>query len=144
MLDIRPIDPRFAVAPQIAPEDAAAIRAAGYVLVINNRPDAEAPGQPDGAAVEAACRAAGLDYLAVPVDHQGFRLDQVTATVDAIAGATGPILAYCRSGTRSCHLWALASAGMGVPVVTVIAQAGEAGYDLSGARALLQSVAAGA
>ena len=53
MLDIRPIDSRFAVAPQIAPEDAAEIRAAGYVLVINNRPDDEAPGQPTGEAVEA-------------------------------------------------------------------------------------------
>ncbi|WP_375288126.1 TIGR01244 family sulfur transferase [Sphingomonas sp.] len=144
MLDIRPIDSRFAVAPQIAPEDAAEIRAAGYVLVINNRPDDEAPGQPTGEAVEAACRAVGLDYLAVPVDHHGFRLDQVTATLDAIAAANGPILAYCRSGTRSCHLWALASAGMGVPVDDLIVQAGGAGYDLAGARPLLQSVAAGA
>ena len=144
MLDIRRIDDNFAVAPQIAPEDAAAIRAAGYVLVINNRPDGEVPGQPDGNAIEAACRAAGLAYLAVPVDHHGVRLDQVTATVDAIGSAGGPILAYCRSGTRSCHLWALASAGMGVSVDVVIAGGSGAGYDLSGARALLQSVAAGA
>lgn len=142
MLDIRPIDPGFAVAPQIDPADVPMIAQAGFVLVINNRPDDEVPGQPAGEAVEAACRAAGLDYLAVPVDHQGFRLDQVTATVNAIAEASGPVLAYCRSGTRSCHLWALASAGMGVPVEDVIVRAGDAGYDLSGARPLLHSVAA--
>lgn len=143
MLDIRHIDETFAVAPQIAPEDLPAICAAGFALVINNRPDGEAPGQPAAAEIEAACAAAGLAYLAVPVDHRGFRLDQVTATVDAISSAGGPVLAFCRSGTRSCHLWALASAGMGVDVDVVIARAETAGYDLSGARPLLQSVAAG-
>lgn len=141
MLDIRRIDDRFAVAPQIAPEDVAAIRDAGFVLVVNNRPDGEVPGQPDGDAVAAACAAAGVRYLAVPVDHRGFRMDQVTATVDAIAAAAGPVLAYCRSGTRSCHLWALAQAGMGEAPEAVIAKAAAAGYDLSGARGLLEAVA---
>lgn len=144
MLDIRHIDESFAVAPQIAPEDLPAIRAAGFALVINNRPDGEVPGQPAAAEIEAACAGAGLRYLAVPVDHRGFRLDQVTATLDAISTAGGPVLAFCRSGTRSCHLWALASAGMGIDVDEVIARAKAAGYDLSGARPLLQSVAAGA
>jgi uncharacterized protein (TIGR01244 family) len=142
MLDIRRIDDNFAVAPQIAPEDAAAIRAAGYVMVVNNRPDGEVPGQPTGDAIAAACAEAGLRYLAVPVDHQGFRMDQVTATVDAIASAGGPVLAYCRSGTRSCHLWALAAAGMGIDVDTVIAKGAGAGYDLGGARGMLDAVAA--
>lgn len=140
MLDIRRIGASFAVTPQIAPEDVAAIRAAGFALVINNRPDGEVPGQPSAAAIEAACRAAGLDYLAVPVDHTGFRHDQVTATLDAMASAAGPILAYCRSGTRSCHLWALAAAGMGAEVDAVIDQAADAGYDLAPARPLLAAV----
>ena len=104
------------------------------MLVINNRPDGEVPGQPSGAAVEAACRAAGLDYLAVPVDGTGFRYDQVNATVDAVAAAEGPVLAYCRSGTRSCHLWALAAAGMGEEVEDVIARAAAAGSDRAPAR----------
>ena len=52
MLDIRRIDDRFAVAPQIAPEDVAAIKAAGYVAIVNNRPDHEEPGQPDGDAID--------------------------------------------------------------------------------------------
>jgi uncharacterized protein (TIGR01244 family) len=144
MLDIRRIDDRFAVAPQIDPADVPAIAAAGYVLVVNNRPDGEAPGQPGGEAVAAACAAHGIGYRAVPVDHSGFRMDQVSATLTAIAEAGGPVLAYCRSGTRSCHLWALAAAGMGEPVEDVIARAREAGYDLAPARGMLDAVAAGA
>jgi uncharacterized protein (TIGR01244 family) len=48
MLSIRPLNDRFAVAPQIAPEDVPAIAAAGYVAIVNNRPDDEEPGQPSG------------------------------------------------------------------------------------------------
>ena len=118
MLDIRRIDDRFAVAPQIAPEDVAAIKAAGYVAIVNNRPDHEEPGQPDGDAIRAAAEAAGLDYTAIPVTQAGFSHPQVTAMIDAIDRADGPVLAYCRSGTRSCNLWAMAGAASNAHGVT--------------------------
>ena len=140
MLDLRRIDDRISVAPQITPEDVAAIRAAGFGTVINNRPDGEEPGQPSASAVAAACADAGLAYHAIPVGHAGFTHDQVTQTIDVLASADGPVLAYCRSGTRSCHLWALAQAGLGEAPEAVIAAAAGAGYDLSGARPLLDAL----
>ena len=140
MLDIRRIDDRVSVAPQIAPEDVAAIRAAGFTTVVNNRPDGEEPGQPTGDAIAAACTDAGLAYHAIPVTHAGFTHPQVVAMIEVLGEADGAVFAYCRSGTRSCHLWALAQAGVGDEPDAVIAAAAGAGYDLSGARALLDAL----
>ena len=143
MLDIRPIDDRIAVAPQIAPEDVPAIAAAGFVAIINNRPDGEEPGQPAGDAIRAVAEAAGLAYTAIPVTQAGFSHPQVAAMANALAAADGPVLAYCRSGTRSCNLWALASAQAGGDADVLNAKAAGAGYDLTNLRPLLDAVAPG-
>lgn len=144
MLDIRPIDERIAVAPQIAPDDMAAIAAAGFVAIVNNRPDGEEPGQPDGATIRAAAEAAGLSYAEIPVTHAGFSHPQVAAMIDAMARADGPVLAFCRSGTRSCNLWALARAGLGDDPDALTGKARAAGYDLAALRPLMDAVAPGA
>lgn len=138
---IRIIDEKIAVAPQITPGDIPAIAAAGYVAIVNNRPDHEEAGQPDGDAIRAAAEAAGLSYTAIPVTQAGFSFPQVTAMIDAIAAADGPVLAYCRSGTRSCNLWALAGAGLGEDADTLTAKAAAAGYDLTNLRPLMDAVA---
>ena len=109
MLEIRRLTDSFAAAPQIAVEDVAAARAAGFGFIVNNRPEGESPDQPDGAAIEAACLEAGLGYCAIPIDHSGFSAEQVAA-LSALMVSPRPILAFCRSGTRSTMLWALASA----------------------------------
>lgn len=144
MIDIRRIDDSIAVAPQIAPDDIAAIEAAGYVAVINNRPDDEQDGQPAGDAVRAAAEATGLSYTAIPVTHAGFAMLQVEAMRDALARAGGPVLAFCRSGTRSCHLWALARAAGGAHPAVLIEQAADAGYDIAPLRPLLDQLRASA
>lgn len=140
MLAIRPLNDRFAVAPQIAADDLPAIAAAGYVAVINNRPDGEEPGQPAGDAIRAAAEAAGLAYAEVPVTHAGISPPQLDAMTAAIAASDGPVLAYCRSGTRSCNLWALAAARAGRDPDLLVAQADGAGYDLSSIRPVLDSL----
>jgi len=142
MTDIRPLNDRVAVAPQITPDDVAAIAAAGYVAIVNNRPDGEEPGQPTGAAIRAAAEAAGLTYATVPFGHEGIGEAQLDAMAAALAGADGPVLAYCRSGTRSCHLWALAAARAGRDPALLVGQAAGAGYDLAGLRPTLNALAA--
>lgn len=138
---IRTIDEKISVAPQIAPADLPAIAAAGFVAVVNNRPDDEEPGQPTGEDIRAAAQAAGLRYTAIPVTHAGFSSPQVAAMVEALGAAGGPVLAYCRSGTRSCNLWALAQAGMGSDADAITAKAAAAGYDLTNLRPLMDAVA---
>ena len=112
--------------------------------MINNRPEGESEDQTPGAAIESAAREAGMDYLAIPVTHSGFSEPQVTAMAQAIAGAEGPILAYCRSGTRSTLLWSLAEASRGKNPQKLAAQASSAGYDVSPVRAMIDMLAANA
>lgn len=135
----RTLDPTISVFGQIEPEDVAAAKAQGFTTIINNRPENEQPGQPAGAAIEAAAKAAGLDYVAIPVDHSGFNEGQVSAMAEALEAANGPVLAFCRSGTRSTFLWALARHRLGDDGAPLIAKAANAGYDLGPLRAVLES-----
>lgn len=103
-----PLDSTTLVAGQIFPEDIPAIAALGVTAVVNNRPDGEEPGQPLNAEIEAAARAAGLDYRYIPVVG-GFPDESVAQMKAALDAADGKLLAFCRSGARSAHLWALAT-----------------------------------
>lgn len=127
----RQLDDAITVAGQIQPADVVEAAAAGYRLVINNRPEGEEPGQPAGGDIEAAAKAAGMAYVAIPVDHSGMRRDQVNAMKQALEGAEGPALAFCRSGTRSTFLWALARAELGDTPADLAAKAAAQGYDVS-------------
>ncbi len=131
-----------AVAGQIAPDDVAAAAAAGFTTIVNNRPDDEEPGQPADADLRAAAAAAGVGYTALPVAH-GFSREQVTAMAAVLDAATGPVLAFCRSGTRSTNLWALAEASRGGDADTIVAAAARGGYDVAGLRPTLVALAQG-
>lgn len=133
----RKLDETISVAGQITPADIAEAAAQGFTFVINNRPDGEQPGQPGAAEIEAAAREAGLGYRAIPITHAGFSQNQVAAMREALEAAPGPVLAFCRSGTRSTLIWALARAGMGDDADSLQVKAEAAGYDLSPIRALL-------
>jgi uncharacterized protein (TIGR01244 family) len=130
------------VAPQIGLDDVRAARDAGITLIINNRPDEEEAGQISGAEIEAAATALGMAYVAIPVTHSGFSQPQVQAMADALDAAVGPVLAYCRSGTRSCLLWSLAEASQGAEPDDVTTIAAKAGYDATPIRPLLDMLKA--
>lgn len=123
--------------PQITIADLAEAKADGVSLVINNRPEGESDDQVPGAEIEAAARALGMGYVAIPITHAGFSGPQVEAMAEALGGAAGKVLAYCRSGTRSTLLWALAEASKGADLEAVTAQAAAAGYDVSPVRPLM-------
>lgn len=132
MADIRRVSEDFAVAPQIAPQDMAEVAAQGFKLVINNRPDGEAPDQPSSAQMQAAAEAAGLAYLHIPVVG-GPQRAQVDAVHEAVAQAGGPVFAFCRSGTRSIVTWSIGQALAGDRSREELIRLGAAaGYDLSG------------
>jgi uncharacterized protein (TIGR01244 family) len=124
----------FVARRQLTPADIPALAAAGIRLIVNNRPDGEEPGQPASAEIEAAARAAGLDYRHIPIAG-GFPPERVEAMAQALE--QGPVLAFCRSGTRSTFLWALARAARGAPAEESVAAAAAAGYDLAPLRARL-------
>ena len=129
-MDVKRINDEISVSPQISPDDVPALKAMGFTTIINNRPDGEAPDQPAADAVRQAAAAAGLGYHHIPLGRDGVTPEMVEKTREALEGSAGPVLAYCRSGTRSTTLWALAQAGQ-MPAEEIVAEAANAGYDVS-------------
>lgn len=129
-LELKRINDHVSVSGQIAPEDVATLKALGFTTIVNNRPEGEAPDQPAGDEIEAAAKAAGLAYHAIPLGRDGVNPDMVARTKAVLEGSNGPVFCFCRSGTRSTTLWALSRAGE-QPAGEIIAQAAEAGYDMS-------------
>ena len=133
----RKLDDAVSVAGQISVDDVAEAARQGFVAIVNNRPDDEQPGQPSGAEIEAAARANGLSYRAIPITHAGFSTNQVDAMVEALSAAQGPLLAFCRSGTRSTLVWALARGRIGDDPAELSDKAEAAGYDLTPVKAFI-------
>ena len=110
-MEIRALTPDYAVSPQITPEDLAAVKAAGYVTAIDNRPDAEIPAELHTEVMRSAAEALGLTFIANPVIGGAITLDNVRAQAAALAASAGPVFAWCASGNRSSIVWALSQAG---------------------------------
>lgn len=113
----------------VSPDELPAL-AKQFRTIINNRPDAEEPGQPSSAELEAAARELGLEYVHIPVIPGQYGEEQVEAFAKALADNPGAKLAFCRTGTRSASLWALSQAGNRSPA-DILAAASAAGYDLN-------------
>lgn len=137
----RKLTDRVLASPQIGLAQVAEAAAQGVALIINNRPEGESDDQTPGEDIAAAAQAAGIDYVAIPVTHAGFSQPQIIAMRAALGGTDGKILAYCRSGTRSTLLWALAEASAGASPDQLTGMAAAAGYDLEPIRALLDMLA---
>lgn len=136
----RKITEQLFASPQIDVDAVSQAHAQGIVKIINNRPEGEGPDQIPGSEIEAAARALGMEYVAIPITHAGFSQAQVDAMITAL-DTEGPILAYCRSGTRSTLLWALAAAKSGMDPQEIAASAAQAGYDTSPVRSLMDVLA---
>lgn len=140
MEPIKRLTPFISVSGQLEPADMGTLAASGFRCVINNRPDGEGgDSQPSSADMEAAARASGLDYHYLPVVAGQITDDDVAAFRALLAQVKGPVLAFCRTGTRSTNLWALAEAHHLDPDA-LIAIAGDAGYNLAGIRPCLDQL----
>ena len=142
MSQFRRLSDQVLASPQITPAEVAQAAAEGVTLIVNNRPEGESDDQTPGTTIEGRARALGMDYVAIPVTHAGFSEGQVKAMAEALGQTDGAILAYCRSGTRSTLLWALAKASRGENPDALAEAAAAAGYDLSPVRPAMDSLAA--
>jgi uncharacterized protein (TIGR01244 family) len=132
MTDFRRVTDQLSVSPQIRVEEIDEAARLGFRTIINNRPDGEDPSQPPSREMEAAAGAAGLAYFHIPV-RGGPTPEQVAATERLLEDVQGPVLAFCRSGTRSIVTWALAqSQADALPRDEIVQLGRQAGYDLEG------------
>ena len=132
------ITPKLAVASQPDPAEFTGLVEDGYGLVINNRPDGEEAAQPGSAVEEQAAREAGIAYLHLPVGGAPLTETEIRQFQDAIADSEAPVLAHCKSGTRSLTLWAIGEVLDGRMKAEDLRPFGQhIGFDLRGAEAWL-------
>ena len=127
---IRQLDDKTMVAGQLAPEDLAGLKEQGVTLVVNNRPDNEDDGQPLSVDLEAAARAAGLEYRHIPIRYGMGPSDVESMREAPHATGDGKLLAFCRSGNRSTLAWAVARAEDGAEPEELHRCAEAAGFNL--------------
>ena len=132
-MNIRKVSPRFFVSEQISGHDVGAVAAQGIKTIICNRPDNETQGQPPVSEIAAAAEGLGITFVDMPVKAGTITDENIAAFERAYHDVPGPMLAYCRTGTRSVSLWALAEAPS-LDVEAILSATKEAGYDLAAMR----------
>lgn len=136
-MTIKTLTPDLSVMPQPGETDIAELARRGYRSIIGNRPDDEAPDQPKWNDLKAAALARGMEAVHIPVVVSQIDEADIRAFREALERLPKPIAAFCRTGTRSTILWALANEA-GLSVDERIKIAAKEGYDLEPFRGLLE------
>lgn len=139
-MDIRTIAPDLSVSGQITAQDVGVIASQGFRSIVINRPDGEASDQPRHTEIVEAATRSGLSVRYLPVVSGNVTDADVAAFAEAMEALPAPMLAFCRTGTRSTTLWALSQAGH-LSTDAILKTASSAGYDLGGMRSRLDAKA---
>lgn len=143
MTPLNKLEDGFYAAPQITESDFEAFAAHGIKTIVNNRPDGEEPGQMTAERARALAERHGIEYHHIPMTVPTLGPELIDRFEQVVTSAPRPIVAHCRSGTRSCILWSLTEAGRGARSVDETLQcAATGGYDLSQMRPMIESYAA--
>ena len=137
-MPFKTLTPSLSVSPQLSEADVAQAARDGFRAIIDNRPDGEEPGQPSATEMQALAASHGMGFAHVPTVGGKISDEDVALMAHALSRLDGPVLAYCRTGTRSTTLWALSEVGA-QPADVLIATAAGAGYDLSALRPRLET-----
>ncbi len=130
-MELRTISSKFTVSPQITVDDVQTIAAQGFRAIICNRPDGEGADQPSFKEIAAAAETAGIEARYVPVQSGMVKDQDVSAFGEALEDVQRPVLAYCRTGTRSATLWSFHEAKKR-PMSEILMATKAAGYDMNG------------
>jgi sulfide:quinone oxidoreductase len=128
---MKAINSQISVAPQIRPEDLADYAQQGFRSIICNRPDGEGADQPVFEEIETAAKKLGLEARYLPIVAGKVSDQDAEDFGDLLDSLPKPVLAYCRTGTRSATLWSLSQAEK-QPLADILAQTKTAGYDMAG------------
>ncbi len=144
MSDFRQLSDKIIVSPQISTADIDEAAMLGVTMIVNNRPDGEEDGQPTNEQLAAYADKKGIKWAYIPVTPGQMTMEGIEAMSFALRDSD-KILAYCRTGTRSTNMWALAEAFVGgTPTNEALDAATKAGYDLSGLKPTLEHLHASA
>lgn len=128
-MDIRKLTDQISVSPQINHSDFADIAALGFKTIINNRPDREVPFQPRTKTLAKRAEQAGVDYVFLPVTSGHMTQKDIDDFRTVLKNIKSPVLAFCRTGTRSANLWARANTN-NLTAAEITCIGAQAGYEL--------------
>ena len=132
------LTPSLSVSQQLSEADIAEAARDGFRSIISNRPDGEEADQLTAAEIEAVAAVHGMGFAHVPVVSGRIDDADIAQMAEALVHLPGPVLAFCRSGTRSATLWALTQAGS-QSADAITQTAASAGYDLKALRPRLEA-----
>lgn len=99
------ISPELSLSEQITLGDVKTIEELGFKSIICNRPDSEGPDQPTFEELRAVAEPLGLAVRYQPVTPGMVSDENVADFEAALSELPKPVLAFCRTGTRSATLW---------------------------------------
>ncbi|MEM7378295.1 MAG: TIGR01244 family sulfur transferase [Pseudomonadota bacterium] len=140
MATFKALDDSFAVSAQISLDDVHAAAQQGFKHIVCNRPDNEDPGQPDFADISATASKLGLSSHHIPFDNTSLSPAVIDAMQDTLAALDGPVLAYCRSGTRCSIAWSALQRRAGHDMAEIEASTSAAGYALEPQRGVIEAL----
>ncbi len=129
--ELIPLSPGLSVTGRLERADIDALAQAGVRTIVNNRPDGEDPGQVPAAEARRLAEAHGIAYHHIPITAASLTRADVDAFAAALREAEAPVVAHCRSGTRSTLLWALTRMREGADPLGLIAEAARHGIDIA-------------
>ena len=135
------IDKNYHVSPQIEPHQIAEIAKKGFVKIICNRPDVEVPESYSSSVMAKLAEEAGIDFEVLELTHQTMTHENIAKQREFFINTSGPVLAYCASGTRCSVIWALGEAITGTNINYILEKTLAAGYNLSGLEASMRNLA---
>ena len=138
-MNIHQITDNYFVTAQISTGDVQSILQAGFKAIICNRPDAEISPSHQSEKIKKAALAAGLEFHNLPLTHQNMT-EEIVSQQMAFSRLSGPVLAYCVTGTRCTVAWAIGSANEGEAPDVILSTAQAAGYQLEGLRPTLDDI----
>jgi len=130
--ELIPLSPGLSVTGRLDRAEIDALAQAGVRTIVNNRPDGEDPGQVPAAEARRLAEAHGIAYHHIPITAASLTRADVDAFAAALREAEAPVVAHCRSGTRSTLLWALTRMREGADPLGLIAEAARHGIDIAG------------
>ena len=130
--ELLPLAPGFSVTGRLDRADIEALAQSGVRTIINNRPDGEDPGQLTATEARAAAEVHGIAYHHIPITAASLTRADVDAFAATLRAAAAPVVAHCRTGTRSALLWALGRLREGADPLALVAEAARHGIDIAG------------
>ncbi|WP_406827584.1 TIGR01244 family sulfur transferase [Microbulbifer sp. ARAS458-1] len=130
-MERKTLDSQVSISAEPALEAFAELSEQGVEVVVCNRPEHEAEDSVGFTELENAITAAGMTFVAIPFSR-GQMQPAHSEEFARLLSSGKKVHAFCRTGNRSCNLWAAARCLNGADRKALRQAATNAGFDITG------------